>query len=117
MEKSIKKVHIERKVFEIDCDLGTQDVAWLCISAAYSYGLSSYPVARYLPCKATNKAGDILHPKLTILKYDKIIGEEIFVKIRPHSQDVNYDSLNQEEITWLNQAFGSERFLMNVSLK
>lgn len=117
MDKSIKKVFIERKMFEIDCDLGTQDVAWLAMSASYSYGLSNYPVSRYIPCLATNKAGEILHPKLCLSKYDKMIGDEIFVKIRPDSQDVNSDSLNQDEINWLEQAFGKERFYMNITLK
>ncbi len=117
MEKPIKKVYIERKCIEIDCDLGTQDVAWLSVSACYSYGLSNYPVSRYLPCMATNKAGEILHPKLTLSKYEKLIGEEIFVKIRPDPQDVNCDPLNQDELTWLSQAFGNDRFTMNVNLK
>lgn len=117
MDKSIKKVFIERKVFEIDCDLCTQDVAWLAMSAAYSFGLSSYPVSRYIPCFATNKGGEILHPKLCLFKYEKLIGDEIYVKIKPDSQDVNSDSLNQDELNWLEQAFGNERFYMNINLK
>jgi hypothetical protein len=117
MEKSIKKVFVEKKVIEIDCDLGTQDIAWLAMSAAYSYGLSNYPVSRYIPCSATNKTGEILHPKLCLLKYEKLIGEEIYIKIRPDSQDVNSDSLNRDELLWLDQAFGNERFYMNITLK
>ena len=117
MEKQIKKVYIERKVFEIDCDLGTQDIAWLATSAAYTYGLSSYPVSRYIPCMAKNKAGEILHPKMPLIRYDKLIGEEIYVKIKPDTQDVNYDPLTPDELTWYNQGFGIERFMMNIKLK
>lgn len=117
MEKSIKKVFVEKKMFEIDCDLGTQDVAWLALSATYSYGLSNYPVSRYIPCLAMNKVGEILHPKLCIFKYEKLIGEEIYIKIRPDSQDVNSDSLTDDELLWLDQAFGNERFYMNINLK
>lgn len=117
MDKSIKKVFIERKMFAIDCDLGTQDIAWLAMSAAYSYGLSNYPVSKYIPCLATNKTGEILHPKMCLFKYDKLIGEEIFVKIRPDSQDVNSDTLNNDQLNWLDQAFGNERFYMNITLK
>ncbi len=117
MEKPIKKVYIERKLIEIDCDLGTQDIAWLAMSAAYSYGSSNYPVSRYVPCLATNKAGEILHPKLCLIKYDKLIGEEIYLKIKPDSQDINSDPLSPDEITWLDQAFGSERSYMNINVK
>lgn len=117
MENTIKKVHIERKTFEIDVDLGIQDVAWLATSACYSYGLASYPVSRYLPCIAKNKNGEILHPKLTICKYDKLIGDEIFVKIRPDPQDVNSDPLNNDETQWIENAFGKGRFKMSVIIK
>ncbi len=115
--KPIKKVFIERKMFEIDCDLGTQDIAWLAISAAYSFGLSNYPVSRYIPCFATNKGGEVLHPKLCFVHHDELIGDEIYVKIKPDSQDVNSDNLNQHELNWLDQAFGNERFYMNITLK
>jgi len=117
MEKPIKKVHIEKKIIEIDCDLGTQDIGWLAISAAYDYGASTYPVSRYVPCLATNKAGEYLHPKMCLMKYDATIGEEIYVKIRHDSQDVNYDQLTTDEINWIEQAFGKERFNMKITLK
>ena len=117
MENTLKKVIIERKSFEIDVDLGTQDIAWLATSATYSFGLASYPVSRYLPCIAKNKAGEILHPKLTICKYEKLIGDEIYVKIRPDPQDVNSDPLTNDELNWLENAFGKGRFKMSVNIK
>jgi len=117
MENNIKKVFIGRKCYEIDVDLGIQDVAWLATSACYTLGLASYPVSRYLPCMAKNKMGEILHPKLTLYKYDKQIGDEIYVKIRPDPQDVNSDPLNKDENEWVENAFGKGRFKMSVVIK
>ena len=117
METTLKKVFIERKCFKIDIDLGTQDIAWLATSACYTFGLASYPVSRYLPCMAKNKNGEILHPKLTLCKYDKLVGDEIYVKIRPDPQDVNCDPLTKDENEWLDQAFGKERYKMAVTIK
>jgi hypothetical protein len=117
MENNIKKVYIGRKCFEINVDIGIQDVAWLATSVCYTYGLASYPVSRFLPCIARNKNQEILHPKLTICKHDKLIGDEIYVKIRPDAQDINSEPLNKDEIDWMENAFGKSRFKMLVTIK
>ena len=37
-------VIIENQSFEIDCDTGTQDIAWLSLCASSLYGQSTYPI-------------------------------------------------------------------------
>ena len=53
----IIKVFIDNKPYEIDCDTGIQDVAWLALSACYLYGQETYPITTYLPIMAKNKQG------------------------------------------------------------
>ena len=77
----IIKVYINNRPFEIDCDTGTQDIAWLSISACYLYGKDAWPITTYLPIIARNKKDEILHPKLVICKNIELIGDEIKVKI------------------------------------
>ena len=57
-------VIIENQSFEIDCDTGTQDVAWLSLCACSLYGQSTYPITTYLPILAKNQGGIILAPIL-----------------------------------------------------
>lgn len=109
----LKRVYIETKVYEIDCNIGTQDICWLATSACYNFGMDSYPVSRYLPCMAKNKEGVVLHPKMVICRYNNIIGNEIFVKIKPKSNE----GILTEEETWCKQAFTEERYMMNVKCK
>jgi hypothetical protein len=112
----MKKVHINKQVILIDCDMGTQDVGWLALAACYEYGNSVYPVTKYLPCMATNIYGETLHPKMPICKNDKKIGEEIFVKVKKKPGELDSE-ISEEEKLWFNQAFGTSRFLMNVKIK
>ena len=78
----IIKVFINNHPFEIDCDTGTQDIAWLCLSACYLYGKEAWPVTTYLPIIARNKKDEILHPKLVICRNKDLIGEEIKVRVK-----------------------------------
>ena len=78
----IIKVYINNKPYEIDCDTGIQDIAWLSLSACYLYGQETYPITTYLPIMARNKKGQELHPKLVILQNQQLIGEEITVKVK-----------------------------------
>jgi hypothetical protein len=111
----IINVYIETNKYEIDCDTGTQDIAWLAISACYLHGSDKYPVTRYIPCYAHNIDGRVLHPKLIIFKNEKLIGNCVFVRIRPALDDIN--ELIEEESTWYKQAFTLERFMMDVLIK
>lgn len=106
---------IDTNKYEIDCDTGTQDVAWLAISACYLHGADNYPVSRYIPCYAHNIDGKVLHPKLIIFKNEKLIGSTVFVRIRPALNDIS--ELNEEESVWYKQAFTLERFIMDVRIK
>ena len=111
----IIKVHIGYHSYEIDCDTGTQDIAWLAISACYLHGINSYPVSRYIPTLAQNMEGKILHPKLIIFKNEKDIGTDIKVKI--HNLETDLNETTEEDIKWYNQAFKNERFMMNVTIR
>lgn len=106
----IIKVYIENHPFEIDCDTGTQDIAWLALSACYLYGKNAFPVTTYLPIIAKNKKGEILHPKLIIVKSQKIIGTEINVKIKKKFGTIGCE-MTQEEKDWFNDAFEEGRFM------
>ncbi len=108
-------VCIDSNKYEIDCDTGTQDIAWLAISACYLHGADKYPVSRYIPCFAHNIDGKVLHPKLVIFKNEKLIGNVIFVRVRPSLDDIN--DLPAEESLWHKQAFTLDRFLMDVKIK
>ncbi len=108
-------VCIESNKYEIDCDTGTQDIAWLAISACYLHGADTYPVSRYIPCFAHNIDGKVLHPKLVIFKNERLIGSVIFVRVRPRLDDIN--DLPPEESSWYKHAFTLERFLMDVKIK
>ena len=114
----IIKVYINNRPFEIDCDTGTQDIAWLSISACYLYGKDAWPITTYLPIIARNKKDEILHPKLVICKNIELIGDEIKVKIRKKFGDIGYE-MTDEENEWYNDAFLEGRFMSNihVSLK
>ena len=111
----IIKVHIEHYSYEVDCDSGTQDIAWLAISACYLHGINSYPVSRYIPTMAKNMDGKVLHPKLILFKNEKLIGTDIRVKIRGLDLDLN--ETTEEDKVWYNQAFRIERFMMNATIK
>ena len=87
---SIKKVFFSDRSYEIDIDVGTQDVASLALTACYMYGTEIFQMGRYTPCMAKNSEGQNLHPKLTLLKYQKLIGDEIYFKIRPSTTEI-YD--------------------------
>jgi len=113
----MKKVFINKTAYNIDSDMGTQDVAWLAMAACYEHGLNSYPISRFLPIMATNKEGEILHPKMVINKYEKKIGEEIHVKIRNKSSDPVIGEMSKEEQEWYNQAFTMERFMMEIKIR
>ena len=115
---SLKKVWVNEKTFyEIDIDLGTQDVAWLALNACYIYGIESFPIGRYTPCMAKNSQGEILHPRLNLVRYQKEIGDEIFIKVRPPSTDLIDGQLSEAEEKWISQAFGEEKNMMEVTLK
>ena len=114
---SIKKVYINDKCYEIDIDVGTQDIAWLALTACYMYGSEIFPTGRYTPCMAKNIKGQILHPKLTLMKYHNLIGDEIYVKIRPSTTEIYDSTLNEEEINWFSQAFGVKKNIMDISIK
>ena len=109
----IIKVYINNRPFEIDCDTGTQDIAWLAISACYLYGKDAWPVTTYLPIMARNKKDEILPPKLVIYKNIDTIGDEIKVKIRKKFGDIGYE-MTEEEKNWYNDAFLEGRFMTNV---
>jgi hypothetical protein len=106
----IIKVNIENHIFEIDCDTGTQDIAWLCLSACYLFGKDAFPITTYLPILAKNKKGEILHPKLIIIKSQKIIGAEINVKVKKKFGTIGSE-MTQEEKDWFNDAFEEGRFM------
>ena len=114
----IIKVYINNHPFEIDCDTGTQDIAWLCLSACYLYGKEAWPVTTYLPIIARNKKDEILHPKLVICRNKELIGEEIKVRVKKKFGDIGYEMTNEEK-EWYNDAFLEGRFMSNihVSLK
>jgi hypothetical protein len=113
----LKKVYINKIPYEIDCDMGTQDVCWLAMSACYYHGMNSYPVARYIPCVARNKEGEVLHPKMVICKYNIKIGDEIYVRIKPKGNDPLEPEISKEEEQWMRQAFSNERFTMDVKVR
>ena len=109
-------VIIENQSFEIDCDTGTQDVAWLALCACNLYGQSTYPITTYLPIMAKNQAGSIIPPKTVIVKNMAMIGEKIYVEVRKKANEVNSElSLAQKE--WYYDAFLEGRFKMTVSVK
>ncbi len=113
----MKKVIIHRTPYEIDCDLGSQDICWLAMSACYMHGQHTYPVSRFVPCMARNKDGEILHPKLVICNYPKKIGDEIYVEVRNKASDPIDGEMNQDQSLWWKQAFGELRFFMNVKIR
>lgn len=113
----MKKVYIKKIPYTIDCDLGTQDVCWLAMSACYEHGNNTFPVTKYVPCMATNKDGEILHPKLVLCKNDKKVGSEIYVKVRHKDSDPLEGEMTAEEKQWFEKAFGNERFFMDVKIR
>lgn len=111
----IIKVYINNKPYEIDCDTGIQDIAWLSLSACYLYGQETYPISTYLPIMARNKKGQELHPKLVILQNQQLIGEEITVKVKKKYGTIGSE-LTKEEEEWYYNAFGEGRFMQTVSV-
>ena len=109
-------VIIENQSFEIDCDTGTQDVAWLSLCACSLYGQSTYPITTYLPILAKNQGGVILAPKLVIVKNMDLIGEKIYVDVRKKASEVNSE-LTPKQQEWYNDAFLEGRFKMTVNVK
>ena len=109
-------VIIENQSFEIDCDTGTQDIAWLSLCACSLYGQSTYPITTYLPIMAKNQYGAILPPKLVIVKNMETIGEKIYVEVRKKASEVGSE-LTEKQKEWYNDAFLEGRFKMSVSVK
>ena len=109
-------VIIENHSFEIDCDTGTQDVAWLALCACSLYGQSTYPITTYLPILAKNQGGAVLAPKLVIVKNMDLIGEKVYVDVRKKASEVNSE-LTPKQQEWYNDAFLEGRFKMTVNVK
>ena len=109
-------VIIDNQSFEIDCDTGTQDVAWLSLCACNLYGQSTFPITTYLPILAKNQSGTVLPPKLVIVKNTELIGEKIYVNVRRKANEVGSE-MTDEQKEWYNDAFLDGRFKMTVSVK
>ena len=109
-------VVIDTQPFEIDCDTGIQDIAWLSLCACNLYGQSTYPVTTFLPILAKNQNGVILHPKLVLVKNQELIGNKIYVDVRKKESDVGFE-MNDKQKEWYDDAFLEGRFKMAVSLK
>ena len=109
-------VKIGTHAFEIDCDTGTQDVAWLALCACNLHGQNTFPVTTYLPIMAKNKTGTILHPKLVIIKNLELIGDIIYVDVRKKANEV-CSELTDEQKEWYNDAFLEGRFKMKVTIR
>jgi len=109
-------VIIQNQSFEIDCDTGTQDIAWLALCACSLYGQTTYPITTYLPIMAKNQSGTILPPKTVIVKNMELIGEKIYVEVRKKASEVNSE-LTEKQKEWYNDAFLEGRFKMTVSVK
>ena len=109
-------VVIENQSFEIDCDTGTQDVAWLSLCACSLYGQTTYPITTYLPILAKNQSGTILPPKLVIVKNMEMLGEKIYVDVRKKDKEVNSE-LTKQQKEWYYDAFLEGRFKMTVNVK
>ena len=109
-------VIIENQSFEIDCDTGTQDVAWLALCASSLYGQNTYPITTYLPILAKNQSGTILAPKLVIVKNMELIGEKIYVDVRKKASDVGSEMTDKQK-EWYNDAFLEGRFKMTINVK
>ena len=109
-------VVIENQSFEIDCDTGTQDVAWLSLCACSLYGQTTYPITTYLPILAKNQSETILPPKLVIVKNMEMIGEKIYVDVQKKDKEVNSE-LTKQQKEWYYDAFLEGRFKMTVNVK
>ena len=81
-------VVIDNQSFEIDCDTGTQDIAWLSLCACNLYGQNTFPITTYLPILAKNQSGTILPPKLVIVKNMELIGEKIYVDVKRKANEI-----------------------------
>lgn len=112
----IIKVKVKEKVYDIDCDVGTQDIAWLALSATYLYGDEYFPITKFLPSLAKNSNGEVLHPKMNLYKYRETIGNEITVFIKPSSSDNYVSEVTPDEAKWCKQAFYEHKFLMEMTL-
>ena len=109
-------VQIGTQSFEIDCDTGTQDIAWLSLCACNLYGQNTFPITTYLPIMAKNQSGQILHPKLVIVKSQDLIGDIIKVDVRKKANEVGSEMSNEQK-EWFGDAFGEGRFKMLVLIK
>ena len=109
-------VVIDNQPFEIDCDTGTQDVAWLALCACNLYGQNTFPITTYLPILAKNQSGSVLPPKLVIVRNMDLIGEKIYVDVRRKANEVGSEMTDAQK-EWYNDAFLEGRFKMSVSIK
>ena len=109
-------VIIDNQSFEIDCDTGTQDVAWLSLCACNLYGQNTFPITTYLPILAKNQSGTVLPPKLVVVKNTELIGEKIYVSVRKKANEVGSE-MTEEQKEWYSDAFLEGRFKMTVSVK
>ena len=109
-------VIIENQPFEIDCDTGTQDVAWLALCACSLYGQNTYPITTFLPILAKNQSGTILPPKLIIVKNMELIGDKIYVDVRKKAGEVGSEMTDKQK-EWYNDAFLEGRFKMTINVK
>ena len=88
---------IDNQSFEIDCDTGTQDIAWLSLCACNLYGQNTFPITTYLPILAKNQSGTILPPKLVIVKNMELIGEKIYVDVKRKANEVGSEMTDQQK--------------------
>ena len=109
-------VIIDNQSFEIDCDTGTQDIAWLSLCACNLYGQNTFPITTYLPIFAKNQSGTTLPPKLVIVKNMELIGEKIYVDVRKKANEVGSEMSAQQK-EWYNDAFLEGRFKMALAVK
>jgi hypothetical protein len=115
-ENCFKKVYINNEVFDVNSELVIQDVAWITMNACYYYGKNSINNGRYIPILAQNKNKEYLHPKLTVYNYNKLIGDEIYAKIKEPMSNPDTE-LSETEKKWSSQAFGKDKYLMDVKFK
>ena len=109
-------VVINNQYFEIDCDTGTQDIAWLSLCACNLNGQKTFTITTYLPILAKNQSGTILPLKLVIVKNMELIGKKIYVDVRKKASEVGAEMSDQQK-EWYSDAFLEGRFKMSVSVK
>ena len=110
------KVFIGKTFYQINCEYGTQDISWLALTACYLHGKKNYPEARYIPIYAVNKNKEMLHPRMILYKYEKKIGDEVYLTIQQSSIE-GKNVLFEKEKDWYNKAFGKEKYLMDLKIR